>query len=103
MNIAVQPPDLSLDKVRNLSRKAGPSAKNPELMTACEGFEALFLNTLMTSMRQSLPGDALFPDSHAVDIYRSLQDQYLSEHLASGHHTMGIKEMLYRSLQQDTP
>ena len=70
-----------------------------DLEKACQGFEALMLNTLMQRMRATLPGDSLFPESNASDIFQSLHDQYLTDNLSQGRRVTGFKEFLYQQLQ----
>lgn len=83
------------DTARQLKREKG-------LEEACQGFEALMLDTLMKRMRDTLPGDSLFPESNASDIYQSMHDQYLTENLSQGRRVTGLKEFLYQQLQ-DSP
>ena len=73
--------------------------REKDLEKACQGFEALMLDSLMQSMRDTLPGDSLFPESNASDIYQSLHDQYLTENLSQGRRVTGFKEFLYQQLQ----
>ncbi|RLC00750.1 MAG: flagellar biosynthesis protein FlgJ [Deltaproteobacteria bacterium] len=70
-----------------------------ELKEACAGFEAIFLNTMIKSMRKSLPGNALFNQSHGMDIYKSMYDQYLSDELSKSKTSIGVKEFLYEQLK----
>lgn len=80
------------DTARRLQREK-------DLEKACQGFEALMLDTLMQRMRDTLPGDSLFPESNASDIYQSLHDQYLTDNLSQGRRVTGFKEFLYQQLQ----
>ena len=73
--------------------------KEKELKKACAGFEAIFLNTMIKSMCQSLPGDALLNDSHGMDIYKSMYDQYLADELSKSKTSIGVKEFLYQQLK----
>ena len=74
--------------------------KEKELKEACAGFEAIFLNSMIKSMRKSLPGDALFEESHGTDIYKSMYDQYLADELAKSKTSIGVKEFLYQQLKE---
>lgn len=85
--------------VENPVDKAESLARQKDLEKACQGFEALWLNSLMKTMRDTLPGDSLFPDSNASDIYQSLHDQYLTDDLSRGKTAMGLKELLYNQLR----
>ena len=80
------------DLVRN-------NIREKELKEACEGFEAIFLNTMIKSMRKSLPGNALFEESNSMNIYKSMHDQYLTEQLSRGKESIGIRDFLYQQLK----
>lgn len=74
--------------------------KEKELKDACAGFEAILLHSMIKSMRESLPGDSLFEDSHSLKMYKSMYDQYLSEQLSKSHYSTGVKEFLYEELKE---
>ncbi|MCD4722829.1 MAG: rod-binding protein [Desulfobacula sp.] len=81
------------DLVRN-------NIREKELKEACAGFEAIFLNTMIKSMRDSLPGDALLNDSHGMDIYKSMYDEHLADELSKSKTSIGVKEFLYQQLKE---
>ena len=83
----------------NATDKAETLKREKDLKAACEGFEAIFLNSMMKSMRDTLPGDSLFPESNASDIFESLHDQYMTEELSQGKESIGLKEFLYEQLR----
>lgn len=90
----------TLSKIKKQTRDpAEQILKEKELKKACEGFEAIILNTMVKSMRESLPGDALFGESNSTNIYKSMYDQYLSEELSRTHQSVGLKEFLYKQLK----
>lgn len=80
------------------TKKTDP-ADEKALMEACEGFEAIFTKTLMDSMRQTLPGDALFEKSNGRKIFESLHDQHLAEEISRSPKASGIKEFLFNQLK----
>ena len=82
-------------------KKAEDLKSEKDLEKACQGFEALWLNSIMKSMRETLPGDSLFPESNASDIYESLHDQYLTDNLSEGKESIGLKEFLYNQLKEE--
>ncbi len=57
------------------------------------------MNTMIKSMRKSLPGNALFMDSHGMDMYKSMYDQYLADELSQSRTSLGVKEFLYNQLK----
>ena len=85
----------------DLSRLQANSSKDKDpkkLKEACQGFEAIFLATMMKSMRETLPGDSLFGESQAIDIYESMYDQHLTDQLAASGKGIGIAEFLHLEL-----
>jgi len=104
MDIDIVNQNLSIATLGKIKSKTSHSEQNPlkekELKKACAGFEAIFLNTMIKSMRESLPGDALFNESNGTNIYKSMYDQYLAEELSNSTTSVGIKEFLYEQLKE---
>jgi flagellar protein FlgJ len=73
--------------------------KEKELQEACAGFESIFIKQMLSAMRDTLPGDALFSQSNGMDIYQSMHDQYLSDQLSNARQSVGIKQFLYQQLK----
>jgi flagellar protein FlgJ len=90
-----------LDRAALAARADNPlaaSAHDPELMAACQSFEAVFVSQLMRVMRQGESKDKLFGGGMAEGIYREmLDDQFASEMATSG--STGIAEILYAQLE----
>ena len=99
MKLDVINQNLLHQQVGNLGDQAHKSAEEKELEEAVQGFEAIFMHSLLKSMRTTLPGDALFEKSHAMGIFESLQDQYLAEELAKSPRASGIGKFLYDELK----
>ena len=91
--------NLFSSDIESLKNKSLDSKKDQELKKACAGFEAMFMKKMMESMRDTLPGDALFKESNASSIYTSMYDQYLTDQLSQGDQTTGLKEFLYNQLK----
>lgn len=104
MDIDIVNQNLAASNLSGIQKKskdsAGQALKEKELKKACEGFEAIILNTMIKGMRESLPGDALFGESNSTSIYQSMYDQYLSEEISKKHQSVGIKEFLYQELKK---
>ena len=87
MDIDIVNSNLANSKIGKIKKQnsdfVSDKLKEKELKEACEGFEAIFLNTMIKSMRKSLPGNALFMDSHGMDMYKSMYDQYIRSKLPS--------------------
>ncbi len=85
-------------------KKASKLSEDRELKEACQGFEAIFLKSMLKSMRTSLPGEALFETgNHGMDIYKSMHDEYLAEALSKQGNGIGIGEFLYNELRDKVP
>ncbi len=68
------------------------------LHEACMGFEAIFMETMLKSMRKTIPQDNLFGDDNGMDIYKSMYDQYLSRDLAEHGGGIGLEDFLYKRI-----
>lgn len=90
--------NLLASNIDALKTKSLDPDKDQALKEACAGFEAIFMKKIMESMRDTLPGDALFKESNSSSIYTSLYDQYLTESLSRAGQTTGLKDFLYRRL-----
>lgn len=74
--------------------------QNPEqaLKGAAQQFEAVFLNTLLKSMRDATPQDGV-TDSEETRAYTSMLDQQLAQSLASK--GMGLADVMLQQLQRN--
>ena len=89
----------NIEALKNASRLTEKNENN-ELKEACQGFEAIFVKSMLKNMRNSLPGESLFEtDNHGMDIYKSMHDEYLSEALSKQGQGIGISEFLYNELR----
>ncbi len=91
--------NLAKTGLNRLGNDKASISKDKELEEACAGFEAIFLNTMVTSMRGTLTGDALFDESNEMDIYQSMYDQALVDELSENGSSTGIKDFLYQQLK----
>lgn len=60
-------------------------------------FEALFLQTMLKTMREASLGDPIFGDSDQQEMYQGMMDQQLALEMASGR-GVGLADMLVRQL-----
>ncbi|MFA5905115.1 MAG: rod-binding protein [Desulfobacula sp.] len=98
-SVSRNPADVTVSKIKKSNDPAEQILKEKELKKACEGFEAIIVNTMLKSMRESLPGDALFGESNGSNIYKSMYDQYLAEEVSKKNQSIGLKEFLYKQLK----
>src|ERR1700749_4597495 len=67
------------------------------LKAAAKQFEALFMQMVLKSMRDTLPKDSPF-DSDQSRMYQSLLDQQLSQVLSNGKNGIGLADMIEKQL-----
>ncbi|HEX4328762.1 MAG TPA: flagellar assembly peptidoglycan hydrolase FlgJ [Burkholderiales bacterium] len=83
-----------------LKSKAGSATgadQKQALKQAANQFEAMFMNMLLKSMRDSLPKDGMM-DSDGTKTYTSMLDQQLSQKLAGK--GMGLADMIVKQLDK---
>jgi flagellar protein FlgJ len=82
------------------SLEKGKTPKNPEaLRRACQDFEAVMLQSMLKSMRSTVPDDGLLEKDNSRDIFDDLFDQEIATQIARTE-GVGIGDMLFRQLQK---
>ena len=96
---------MPIDKIGRFSdagtgsgTRADRPAEEEKLRKACTDFEALFINQILRTMRQTLPKGGLLKEGPERDIFQSLFDQELSRDIA-GRKGLGLGEMIYRQMR----
>ena len=74
---------------------AGEESK--KLREACEGFEAMFLDIMFKEMRNTVPENTLFGQSHGEKIWHQMLDTELMQNVAKSG-GVGIADMMYDNL-----
>jgi len=77
--------------------KAIKERDDEELMEACEGFEAYFVQRLFKEMRKTIPDGGLFESSNEKEIYEDMLDEKYSETISKSNGA-GIATALYKQL-----
>ncbi len=78
--------------------RAAADKKDPAaLREVASQFEALFLQTMLKSMREASLGDPIFGNSNQHEMYQGMMDQQLALEMASGK-GIGLADMLVRQL-----
>jgi len=90
----------SLQSVDNRNeKKFTESIENKKLLEACKDFEAILLNKMLSTMRESIPEGGLFEKSYGEKIYQSMLDEQMTNEWAHGK-GMGLGELLYKQLSR---
>lgn len=72
-------------------------AEAKKLREACQGFEAMFLDIMFKSMRNTVPENTLFGESNGEKIWHSMLDTELMQNVAKSG-GVGIADMMYDNL-----
>ncbi|MCK4467440.1 MAG: rod-binding protein [Desulfobacterales bacterium] len=93
---------LSAEALSRREKTNRPDGQKPEisekkLKKACAGFESIFINYMLKTMRRTIPQSGTkFPGK---DIYSSMIDRKVAEDLAKRGGGIGLQEMLLRQLK----
>ena len=89
-------PAYDVSQYTDLRRMAGNN--DPAALREVAGqFEALFLQTMLKSMRDASVGDPIFGESDQFEMYQGMLDQQIALEMASGK-GIGLADMLVRQL-----
>lgn len=83
----------------SLPTVTGVTPETPDLLAACEDFEALFLAQLMSQMRETLPEGGILPRSIAERIFQAQLDVEMCRSM-SRRGSLGLAALLYQTLSQ---
>ena len=73
----------SMQSVDNKNeRRFAQSVEENKLLDACKDFEAILLNKMMSTMRESIPEGGLFKKSFGEKIYQSMLDEEMTKQMA---------------------
>lgn len=89
--------NTDFEKILN---SAMASQDQEKLKKACEDFEAIFVNMLLKSMKNTVDEGGLTKKSHAREMFESMLDEEMASSIAKGK-GIGIAEILYDSLSDD--
>lgn len=81
----------------NNEKQLTQAIDNKRLDTACKDFEAILLNKIMSSMRESIPEGGLFEKSYGEKVFQSMLDEQMTKEMVHGK-GMGLAKLLYQEL-----
>jgi peptidoglycan hydrolase FlgJ len=87
---------LNYDRLKEMSPR---TSEKERLKKACKDFEAIFMNQMLDSMRETLTNTSVFGNSLGKDIYKSMYYRQLTSDIAQGGNGLGIGELLYNKLE----
>jgi len=74
--------------------------EDKKMREACQGMEAVFLNLMLSRMRDTVPKSGLTGSSSQENIMRSMLDTEMTKNLAQTG-GIGLADMIYRQLLQE--
>ncbi|MFQ5450796.1 MAG: rod-binding protein [Nitrospinaceae bacterium] len=90
--------DYKLGQIKNEGQSL-ETKSDQELQQLANQFEAIFVNLLLKSMRNTIPKSG-FMDSFSLDMYQSMFDEEVSKEI-SQEKGMGLSEILYQQLSRE--
>lgn len=86
-------------QARKLDNMKNPSTQqDSELKQAAADFEALFVNQMLSTMRDSVGESDLLPSQEGEKVFRSMLDQEFAQKAANSG-TLGLGEIVYKDLK----
>ena len=86
----------SLNELKRKSRDGGGEAQGKALRQAAGQFEAVFMNMLLKSMRESLPKEGVL-DSESTRSFTGMYDMQIAQKLADK--GVGLADMIVRQVE----
>lgn len=83
--------------LKSASAPADSGQDAAKLKTVCQDMEAVFLNLLLSKMRDTVPENTLMGNSSAEKMIQSMLDGEITKDMAKAG-GMGLADMLYRQL-----
>lgn len=87
-------PSNSLENIKQKDVKS-----KEELKKVCQEFEAIFLNQLLKSMRDTVPDSGFFHKGVSFNIIQSMHDEALADEISKSG-GIGLAQQLYDQLSQ---
>jgi flagellar protein FlgJ len=88
------------ERFEDILKEAASRESEKELREACQNFEAIFLNMMFKSMRNSIQKSDFMGESFATQVYEDMLYENFADEAAKGQ-GLGLGEMLYKQLSQN--
>lgn len=75
--------------------------RDKKLREACSDFETMFIESMLKSMRKTVPQDFEGASGNQKQIYQSMFDHELANHISHSRKSMGIGDALYQDLTRN--
>jgi len=88
-----------LQKSLHTEKTSAENSEDFRLRKQCTEFESFLYNSMLKTMRSTVPEDGLFSGGNAEKIYQSMLDQEYSQ-MMSEKMNSGLADALYKQLMQ---
>ena len=88
------------ERFEDILKEAASRGAEKELREACQNFEAIFLNMMFQSMRNTVQKSNFMGENFATQVYEDMLYENFADEAAKGH-GLGLGEMLYKQLSQN--
>ncbi len=80
----------------------GKNSDAARLKTACQEFEAIFIQSMFKSMRKTIPESGFIEKSAGHDMYRDMMDSEIAGEI-SRRQSMGLAAQMYKQMEKFLP
>jgi flagellar protein FlgJ len=80
-------------------KKAAEQGDDKALKTACQEFESVFLNMMLSTMRKTIPESDLVEKSQGTEMFESMLDEEYSKTLSKSG-GIGLADMMFKQLKK---
>lgn len=92
---------MNISSVSSDPRMPVVGKQQDQLKKACQDFEAMFLSSLMKSMRKTVVQTDIFGSAQKEDMFKDMMDSEICKSAAKTS-SVGIADMMYRQLNHDS-
>ena len=88
-----------LASAQKVPGKPSASADKKALKKSCQDFEALFIQSVIKTMRKNVPESGLFKKNNATSMFEEMLDQEMASTMARTQ-SIGIADQMYRQMEK---
>jgi len=88
-----------LGSAQKVPAKPSASADKKALKKSCQDFEALFIQSVIKTMRKNVPEGGLFKKNNATSMFEEMLDQEMASTMARTQ-SIGIADQMYRQMEK---
>lgn len=91
-----------IDSFQATLENAAEKQNDNELLTACQEFEAYFIQYMFKEMRKTVDtSNSLFPKSQTEEVFQDMLDEEYSKSVAKNNNGIGLADMMYKQMKRN--